>query len=41
MVARSRGWEVSEMGGEGQKGQMSGCKIKKSWGYNIQLGDYS
>ena len=38
-VARGRGWDVCEVGEQGQKVQTSGYKISKSWGSNVQHGD--
>ena len=37
-----RGGELGmvKMGGGGQKVQTSSYKINKSWGYNVQHGDY-
>ena len=41
VVAIKMGWGVGKMGEEGQKVQTSSYKINKSWGYNVQHGDYS
>ena len=39
MFKKSGGSEVSEMDKGGQKVQISGYKINKSWGCNVQHGD--
>ena len=36
MVARDRGWVVGNMGEESKKVQMSGYKINKPWGREVQ-----
>ena len=42
MVARgATGEEESKMGEEGKMEQTSSYKINKSWGCNVQHGDYS
>ena len=35
------GWRVDEMDEGDQEVQTSSCKINKSWGCNVQHGDYS
>ena len=41
VITRGREWGVSKMGKVDQKVQISSYKINKSWGYNVQHGDYS
>ena len=41
LVARGGGGRDSEMGKGYQKVQISSYKMTKSWGCNVQLGDYS
>ena len=42
MVARGLpGLKVGEMGEGSQKAQTSSYKISKSWGYNVQCGEYN
>ena len=41
MVARVRGRGVGKMGEGGQKVQTASYEISKSWGCNVQHGDYS
>lgn len=42
MVARGLpGLEVGEMGKGSQKAQTSNYKINKSWGSNVQCGEYN
>ena len=40
VVARGGGGQVGKMGEGSQKVQTSSYKISKSWGYNVQHGDY-
>ena len=41
VTAWGRWHRVYEMGGGGQKVQISSYKMPKSWGINVQHGDYS
>ena len=41
VVASGRECEVGKMGEKCQKVQTYSFKTKKSWGYNVQYGDYS
>ena len=41
MATRGGGWEVAKMGERESTVQNSICKINKSWGCNVQQGDYS
>ena len=41
VVARARTWGMDQTDEGGQKVQTSSYKISKSWGCNVQCGDYS
>ena len=41
VVARGREWGVNKMGRAGQKVPISNYNANKSWGCNVQHGDYS
>ena len=41
VIDRGSRWGVSKMGEGSQKVQASSYKINKSWGCNVQHGDYS
>ena len=41
VVVRGESWQVGQMDEGGQKVQNSNYKISKSWGRNVQHGDYS